>query len=719
MSNLARRIRQRGFRQPQVDTEYFACRGGIDIETPITERVAGTALAAQNYELRRLGGYRRIDGYERYDGQLAPSDATYWLIDFDAGGTTAIAVDDTLDDAAGSPSKQGRVLAVVLESGSWAGSDAAGYLIVGKLNGAAATPAGFADNDALYVSGTQLATAAAAAVERGAATDTLDDTYIQAAIEALRDEIAKPTGSGAIRGVWVYNGDVYCVRDNAGGTAGVLYKATTSGWAAQTLSTYIKFDKGTAAIAAGDTITGDSSGASADVDRVVLRTGTWAGGDAEGLLIISNVSGAPFTDNEKLQVSAANKADADGTETTHTLPAGGTWEFVNYNFFGSAQSIRMYGVNGEAEGLEWDGTVSVPIFTDMTTDTPIHVAAHQKHLFFAFPNGSLQHSSIGDPYGWAPLTGASEIGTGDEITGLTVLNAGESDGAMAVFNRNQTYVLYGTSSADWVMRTFSMDTGAIEWSIQNMSYVPVFFDDRGLTDMRSVQAFGNFDQNTIVDQIASLAKTFKTKILSSVSIKDKGQYRVFFNDGTGWIVTFSYGKPMGVTTFSYGSSLNANVACQGEDDTGNELVFIGGSDGMVYQLEKGTSFDGSAVEAFVRLHHYHYGSPMQEKTFYNVYIDIEGEGNGTISFQPEFDYGSDYTPEEASVNLTVLGSGGYYDINNWDEIKWSSPTINPIIQAINGDGVNMGLFFYSNTIYTAPHTLHGVTTLYSMGALRT
>jgi hypothetical protein len=37
-------------------------------------------------------------------------------------------------------------------------------------------------------------------------------------------------GSGPIRGVWEYGGVVYAFRDNAGGSAGVMHKSTSSGW---------------------------------------------------------------------------------------------------------------------------------------------------------------------------------------------------------------------------------------------------------------------------------------------------------------------------------------------------------------------------------------------------------------------------------------------------------------------------------------------------------
>lgn len=67
---------------------------------------------------------------------------------------------------------------------------------------------------------------------------------------------------------------------------------------------------GTTAISVSDTITGDTSGATATVDEVDIFTnagGSWAGGNASGRLKISSLSGN-FRYNEGLEVSAQNRA---------------------------------------------------------------------------------------------------------------------------------------------------------------------------------------------------------------------------------------------------------------------------------------------------------------------------------------------------------------------------------------------------------------------------
>lgn len=73
----------------------------------------------------------------------------------------------------------------------------------------------------------------------------------------------------------------------------------------------LAFTTGTTAMVAGDTVTGGTSGATATVARVVLSSGTWAGGTAAGELWVNNTSGT-FQDDESLSGTGGGAALADG-----------------------------------------------------------------------------------------------------------------------------------------------------------------------------------------------------------------------------------------------------------------------------------------------------------------------------------------------------------------------------------------------------------------------
>jgi hypothetical protein len=129
----------------KVETKSFDLKGGLNlVDTPMTIP-PGMVLGATNYELRPRGGYQRVDGFERSDGQARPSEATYWILNFDAGDITEPVVDGLVEGQ--TSGAIGKVGIVVLESGTWAGSDAAGYIAIYTLSGL------FEDDEALTFTG--------------------------------------------------------------------------------------------------------------------------------------------------------------------------------------------------------------------------------------------------------------------------------------------------------------------------------------------------------------------------------------------------------------------------------------------------------------------------------------------------------------------------------------------------------------------------------------
>ena len=396
---------------------------------------------------------------------------------------------------------------------------------------------------------------------------------------------------------------------------------------------------------------------------------------------------------------------------TVALVPGGRYEFVNYNFGGSTSTNRMYWVDGFNTAFEFDGTYAVPLFTGMTVDTPKHLAAHKNHLFLAFQKGSVQHSSISDPYGWTVVTGAAEMGTGDEISGLQVMQGD----TLAIFNRNRLYILYGESTANWNLKTFSANSGGIEWTIQNLTDT-MFLDDRGVTTFQAVNAYGDFDMNSISKKVKPVIDEKKGLSIASVAVRSKGQYRLFYNDGTGIYATFSGNKIAGFIRTDLGKVVY--TICSAEDANGNEIIFFGSDDGYVYQLDAGTSFDGAEIEAILRFAYYHYDTPTRDKRFRKIQFEMSANSDVDVKFQPDFSYADPDVPEARTRDLSIEGSGGYWNIAYWNNFNWSGQIISTAEENLDGVGTNMGLLILSEATYEQPHTLQGVTVHFSPRRIR-
>lgn len=701
---------------------YFPLSGGEDLTSPALSISPGALLFSLNYEPGIVYGYRRIDGIERCDGRPRPSDATYYTLGFD-GGSQDFGVGDIVTGA--TSGAHGEVLVCTLTSGSWGSSTAAGTLVLFNVTNGTGP---FQNNEVITATG-GAAVVNGTATLRGATNDTDDATWLHAAIAATRADIQALPGSGTVY-EWMFNGVKYAFRNGTGtpATACVMYKATTSGWTVVDLGRKLAFTSGgTYVVAVGNVITGETSAAFATVTGVVVTSGTWAGGDASGYVTFASQTGTFQAETIKVGANL-NVANIAGNSAAQTLLPGGHYEFLNENFYGSTATQRMYWCDGVNKAAEFDGTTYIPITTGMTVDTPIHIHEHKKHLFLAFPHGSAQHSGPGAPFTWSIVTGAAEIGTGDEITGFQSVTGG----TLAIFNRNQTYILYGSAvsgSDPWVLKLHAPDSGAIEWSLQSIGN-PRYLDDRGMTKLETVQNYGDFLGSTFSQKIQPLLEA-KLKagvtVTASVRVRSKDQYRIFFSDGTGIIAKFRHGG-ISVTTGLSGESveftrINYGItilsACSVEDSTGREVLLCGSNDGYVYEMDSGTSFDGVAIVAYLRLPFGHMKSPQVNKGFFKVILELDAPLGAALQFTQEYNYGNSEVPRGITQDLDVNSGGGFWGISEWSDFVWGEQTTGTAEGDLDGSGKNIGMFIRSSAIYETPHTINGVNILYSLRGLAT
>ena len=580
---------------PQVRYELIRLVGGFDQVTPTLSLKPGVVRRAANFECSITGGYTRIAGYERFDGRFSPSRALYIVIYMASIGN--VVVGNTVTGATSTAT--GKVIAVTPT-----------YIVVTKVTGS------FANVENILVGATLVgaSTSTAGAVQAPA----LDATYRSLAADSYRADIGVVPGEGAIRGVAFYKNTVYAWRNAVGGASMRMYKSTSTGWTQVALGFELAFDGGTAAILDGQTVTGATSGATATVKRVVLQDGDWSTSNAVGRLIFASITGT-FVDNENLQVGGVTKALANGAQAAITLAPSGRVEAMVGNFGGVA-GYKLYGCDGQNRAFEYDGETYVPIATGMTVDKPTHVAVHNQHLFLSF-GASLQFSAIGNPYSWTPLLGAGEIALNEAITNLLVMPGDQTTGALAVYSRNSTCILYGSSEADFRLSTYNTGTGAMPYTAQNMDQAYAL-DDRGVMSLGTSLNFGNFLPASLTMQIRPFIESRINLATASAVQRDKGQYRVFFSDSTGIYLTILNGKVLGAMPMQFEHPVLC--ATEGESQDGLSCTYFGSDNGYVYQADSGTSFDGENIQANMTLVFNAINSPRILKRFRKASIEVTG-----------------------------------------------------------------------------------------------
>ena len=687
-------------------TQFFQLQGGLDLATPAIVTPPGRAISGVNYEMVERG-YRRFQGYERCDGQTAPSVSTYHFVPFLSGNAAIVAGDvvtGLISGASGIALIDG-----VLSSGAYGDGDAVGYLVLTEVIGAP-----FSSGEGLQVSAITRATTSQVSVLRGAPTDELNLEYQQGSIERARALIAAVPGSGPVRGVWIFQGVRYAFRDNDAGTAGRMWRSSSSGWQQITTGHTLPFTSGgTYVVDVGNVITGATSAATATVAAVVVTDeDDWADGTATGYLVLTGISGTFVAEN--LNVGAnLNVATIAAAPTAIAIPAGGRYEFVNHNFFGAQSLYAMYGVSGVGKAFRFDGTVYVPINSGMPVDTPNHISAHRNHLFLSFPGGSLQNSGTAKPMVWTAITGAAENALGEEITGL------QSDFAqtLTIFGRNSVAILYGNDTTDFVFQVISGDSGAVEWTVQKFGN-PMYLDDIGVRDIRTTNAFGDFKAGTLTQLVQRHFDAKKKAGIAAVGamrVRAKNQYRLFWSDGTGINIFLGRKYP---EHFLFDLGKVVSCCCSAEDANGFEVLLFGCDDGFVYQLDAGTSMDGLPVNAFIRFPFNHVGSPTQDKRWFKAVMEVDATPQIQLSMLAEFAYADFEEPPSILQRFDVYGGGGFWDVSNWDEFIWDAPVEGVAECYIDGIGRNVSVAVISTATYEEPHTIHGMTLHYSPRRLR-
>ena len=663
----------RGMPNVKVLPDAAVIKGGMDIVVSPMFAKPGTARLAYNYEFSVNGGVDRVRGIEPFDGRTSPSLASFQLIQCTAT-ISGIAVGNTVTGA--SSAATGKVIYV-----------SADKLAVTRVTGTFTA-------EGLKVGGITKATVS----DLSPSLDGfLDNALSKLAADDYQADITTVPGSGRVRGAAILNNNVYAWRDNVGATAMVIYKATAGGWSAVSMFHQISFTAGSNDYAEGDTLT--QGGVSAMVKRVVLESGAWGAGTAAGRLIITAPGGGVFAAGA---AAGGGVCALSGASALITLSPGGLVATSTFSFTSALADRRLYGCDGVNAEFEFDGTIYVPLNTGMGSIRATAVCAHKNHLFFAYRT-SLQNSAIANPYVWSAVFGASELSMGDTITNLVPIGGSEANAALMVVCQNALSVLYGNSSADWNPVPLSKVSGGQARSAQDIGGV-VAFDTPGVTRYPATKSFGNFDWDVVSLAIQPIVRN--QTVACSVFVPGLFKYRIFFEDGS--VIS---GLPTG-NGFSW-SVLNYErniVVALCEEINGVSRTFYADDSGWVYEADVGRSFAGDTIQAAIRLHPLVQRSPMVEKIFRQMQLEITADSACTIYTQGEFN-ASDGMSEQTSAQQ--YGAGLLWDLSNYDQSYYDVSVLNRGTFPLEGVGTGVAVCVSGEADDELPHSIYAVTVLYT------
>jgi len=683
-------------RHPPVLYEVVQLKQGWDITSPTLEIGPGVVRDSKNFEITTTGGYGRIAGYERYDGRPAPSAASYAIVQV-SSFTNVPSVGQTLTgNTTGATSV---ILSVVQGS--------AAYMVVTKVAGA------YNGTEVVKVGATTIGTQTA---QTAIITSLLNAQYLALAADNYRADIAAVPGSGPVRGVATLTvggvDNTYAFRDDAGGTTTLLYKSSGAGWVNVPFNEEVSFSN----IAAGGIVDGATltqGGVTATIKRVMLQTGSIASGVNTGRFIISGRAGGNFAAGAATGTGGI-AVTLGGVQTAITMTVGGHFEFVTGNFFGQAGTLRLYGCDGVNRMFEFDGTTLCPITTGTAIDAPKHLIIYAKHLVGAFASSWIG-SGTATPYNWSASAGAAEIATGDTITGFLLSPGSQTTSSMIIYGLQTTFVLYGTDIASYNLTVYKYGSGGLHYTGQNLlnSYV---LDAPGITSLQTTLAYGNFAQASLTVNIFPFIEAERAKSQCSGLCRAKSQYRLYFSDGLALFTTIINGKDIGSMQIQYPDIPFCTSNSDTLRSTGNEEIYFGATTGgFVMQQERGSSFDGANLDAYLTLNWNNVHSPRMLKRFRRLSVETQGNFYAAFSVGYLLGYGSQNIMQASPISYAsnfVLPPA--WDAFVWDQFTWDGSTLQPTEVELTGTGENIQFSFTTTTNYIYAFSINSLIVHYSM-----
>ncbi len=663
-----------------TDFDIFQLAGGLDQVTPTNSLKPGVARNALNWEILVNGGYGRIPGYEVTDGRVpSPSDATF--SSFTLTSVAAITIGGAVANGLGAT---GTVIAI--DGLRVFYTQQVGSFAVGNTINAGPT-----------------ITAIGGSVT---AAKRLD--YTLAASNVYRALIGAIPGAGIIRGVAYYNSVLYGWRNNAGATLLEMYKATSGGWVKIIFGYEIAFSGGTVAPTEplnGLTIT--KGGVTGILRKLVLESGTWAGGTAAGRFITDAPTGGAFTAGAITGGTSGAVANLIAGLTGGLVQAviafspGGRVQ-ADQKSFGGNQAKNLYGCDNVNRGWEFDGTTMVPIRTGMTTDAPENVVVHKNYLVFSF-GSSVQFCALGFPYQWSPLLGAGEIALNSTVTAFVTPPGNQTSGALTIYSADRTYLLYGTvfgSGGDANLVEFNTGIGAEKYTAQSMEQ-PYALASRGVVGLSASQNYGNFSADTLTLTLKPFIQSHRGTAVASGLNREKSQYRVFYSNGDALYLTIVNGKYKGAMPITFPDP----AYCWAEAGvTSAEASYFGTDDGFVMQMDVGANFNGEPIPHMLHTNYNNVKNQRLLKRYRKAALEVNGSTQVQFNAGYSLGYGDATVKDQPSYAsaLTSFSGTEQWDSFVWDSFVWDGIGLGPTEVELGGSAENISMRFQgSSNLYPA------------------
>ena len=428
-----------------------------------------------------------------------------------------------------------------------------------------------------------------------------------------------------------------------------------------------------------------------------------------------------------LQINKLSATGGDNYTTftgkTATARTGqGQCQFVTFEgaTFDYGELIIADGAN-KLFSFRMEGTGALNTRTFFTKEITVdssngvkYIAIHDHHLIASGVENNLNtvyYSVYNNPNDFTGA-GAGAVTISDQVQGIKGFRTD-----LIVFAENSIHKLININdSANIRIDPITENVGCLSgYSVQEIGGDLIFLAPDGLRTVAGTARIGDVELGTVSKAIqpliTDLTEAINSYIISSIVLREKSQYRLFYTDTTknnseqrGIIGTlrpdgFQWSETRGIESTEIGSGFNEN---------GIEEYYHGDTNGYVYVHDSGNDFDGSNILARYATPDYDYGDLGTLKTLHYMRVSASAEGVVEPDVQVRFEYGNTNIPQPpelfdlGTIDPPSLFGDALFGTNVFGGAE------NPMIRvALQGSGTSNNFTFISED-NKAPYTINGL-----------
>jgi hypothetical protein len=379
------------------------------------------------------------------------------------------------------------------------------------------------------------------------------------------------------------------------------------------------------------------------------------------------------------------------------------YDFEKYNFNGTDKIIIATG-HSAAQTIDTSWTVD-PInatFGGTAPTNPKFVKAFQNHMFYAGATNP-QEVLFSVPFvedDHRASHGAGSFNVDSEVVGLKVFR-----NELFVFCTDRIYKLTGTSFTNFSVQEVTRNIGCRDGgSIQEIGGDVIFLAPDGLRTIAGTARIGDVELGSISRQIQTRIDEVILDRVSSLVIRDKSQYRLYYpqtaggqSSAKGIIGVLKSNVNTNQIGFEFSDMIGIKPACTDSDFiSAVETQVFGGFDGYIYKMETGNTFangtTNNTIVATYRSPDMVIGDPGLRKYMQRVNLNYEGEGT-TIDAELaiRYDYDSINTPQPNKIVIQSAGGAALYGSAIYGSSLYGASGTPLIRQTVEGSGFAVAL----------------------------